>query len=283
MTTHDHRPRHRPHVVIIGGFLTEAFMYEPMRARLLAAGAARVSIAPVHMPDWGALLFGSMGPLLLRGARAIREARAVSPGPVIVVGHSLGGIIARLATCPVPLDSRHAAVAGDIGCLVTLGTPHRFDPRIDWRHAGVRATEHLSRHCPDGYFAPETGYLTVGSASVRPAAKAPVRSWVQVLDRALRALVGETPHVPGDGLVGADRCRMDGVRHIEFDDILHGLFYGPWYGDEVAIERWWPVAIDEWQRALAARTEAAEPMPGAAARRAASVAPPTGRSAVPTD
>jgi pimeloyl-ACP methyl ester carboxylesterase len=255
----------RPHVVIIGGFLTEGFMYAPMRQRLLAAGAARVTIAPVHLPDWVALVFGSMGPLLLRGARAIREARALSPEPVMVVGHSLGGIIARLAICDVPLDGRRAAVAHDVGCLVTLGTPYRFDPRLPWRHAAVRAAAHLSEACPPGRFAPVTGYLTVGARSVPPAGRSPLRSWAQGFNRVLRGLVGETPGVPGDGLIGSDRCRLDDVRHVEFDDILHGLFYGPWYGDTQAIERWWPVAVEEWRRALAAREQADVPATEAAA------------------
>lgn len=243
----------RPHVVIVGGFLTEAAMYRPMRQRLLVAGAERVTIAAIHLPDWAAMALAGMGPLSLRGACAIVEARRAAPDPVIVVGHSLGGLIARLATCPVPLDGRRAAVADDVGCLVTLGTPHRFSPKIPWRHAAVRATEHLDEHCPDGYFAPRTGYLTVGSTLVPPSRRAPVRTSAHLLNRVLRDLVGETPGVPGDGLIDSDRCRLKGVRQMEFDDVLHGLFYGPWYGDAGVIERWWPAAVEEWQRALDAR------------------------------
>lgn len=247
-----------PHVVIIGGFLTEALQYRPMRERLLAAGAERVTIAPIHVPDWGAMGLAGMGPLLLRGARAIREARRASPDPLIVIGHSLGGLVARLATCEVPLDGRRAAVADDIGCLVTLGTPHAFAPRIPWRHAGVRGAEHLARFCADGHHAPETAYLTVGSRFVRAGRRAPTHTVVQLLNGVLRSLVGETPGVNGDGLIGADRCRLDGVRHVELDDTLHGLVYGPWYGDTQAIERWWPAALEEWRGALAARARVRE-------------------------
>ena len=242
-----------PHVVIIGGFLTESFQYRPMRQRLLDAGAERVTIAPIHLPDWAGMGLVGLGPLLLRGARIIREARRASPDPVIVIGHSTGGLIARLATCETPLDGRVARVAADVGCLVTLGTPHALEPRIRWRHAVVRAAEHLARHCPDGYFAPDTGYLTVGSSFVRPGRAAPRQTLVQRLNALLRDLVGETEGVGGDGLVDAQRSRLDDVRHVELDDILHGNVYGPWYGDSVAIERWWPPAVEEWQRALAAR------------------------------
>jgi len=243
----------RPHVVIVGGFLTEAWQYRPMRARLLAAGAARVALAPIHLPDWAAVGLAGMGPLLLRGARAVREARRSSPLPVMVVGHSLGGIIARLATCETPLDGRVAAVADDIGCLVTLGTPHAFDPRIPWRHAAVRAVEHLDAYCPGARFAPRTGYLTVCSTMAPAVRRAPTRNAFHLFNRLLRDLVGETPGVAGDGLIGGDRCRLDGAGHVELDDVLHGVVYGPWYGDDRAIERWWPVAVGEWRRALEAR------------------------------
>jgi hypothetical protein len=242
-----------PHVVIFGGFLIEPFMYRGMREELLERGAARVSIAPVHLPDWAALVFGSMAPLLLRGGRTIREARRASPLPVIVIGHSLGGIVARLAMCEVELDGRRVGAAEEVGGLVTLGTPHRFGPRYPWRHAAVKAAEHLERHCPGACFAPRTGYLTVGSCFVRPARRAPVRSPVQLAHRLLRALVGETAGEPGDGLIGTDRCRLDGAPHIELDDILHGVHFGPWYGDGVAVERWWPAAVEQWRSALAAR------------------------------
>ncbi len=245
----------RPHVVIIGGFLTEAVQYEAMRSRLLERGAGRVGIAPIHLPDWAVMGVAGMGPLMLRGARAIHEARRESPGPVIVIGHSMGGIIARLAMSAQPFDGRRAGVADDVGGLVMLGTPQRFSPRVGWRHAGQRAAEYLERVSPGASFAPRTGYLTVGSTSVRPASQAPTRSALTLLNRALRALVGETPGVAGDGLVGSDRCRLEGVRHIEFTDVLHGVFYGPWYGDAEVIDRWWPVAVEEWQRALAARRQ----------------------------
>ncbi len=224
-----------------------------MRARLLDQGAGGVTIAPIHLPDWAVMGFAGMGPLLLRGARAIREARRAADEPVMVVGHSMGGIIARLALAPEGLDGRCAGVADDVGCLVTLGTPHRFSPRIRWRHPGQRAAEHLDRVSPGAAFRPTTGYLTLGSTLVRPARRPPTSSPLIVLNRVLRALVGETPGVSGDGLVGSDRCRLEGARHLEFDDVLHGLVYGPWYGDAAIIERWWPVAVGEWQAALAAR------------------------------
>jgi hypothetical protein len=247
-------PAARPHVVIIGGFLTEPLFYERMRRRLLARGAGCVSLAPIHLPDWLAMGFAGMGPIMLRGALAIRQARRISPAPLLVVGHSAGGIVARLAMAPQPFEGRQASVAEDVACLVTLGTPYRFDPRLaGWRHAGVRAAEFLERATPGTWFAPRTAYVSVGSRLVAPS---PVRSTMRPGEMAnllTRIAVGQTPGARGDGLVDVARVHLDGARQLVFHDVLHGILGGPWYGDERIIERWWPTALEAWHEAVRAR------------------------------
>ncbi|HZW02084.1 MAG TPA: hypothetical protein VFF55_10995 [Candidatus Deferrimicrobium sp.] len=256
-------PAPRPHVVIIGGFLTEPLFFRPMRERLLQHGAARVSVARLHWPDWLAMGMVGMGPVMLRGARAIRQARRAAPDAVIVVGHSAGGLIARLAMSPEPIDGRYAGVARDVGCLVTLGTPNRFDPVIPgWRHAGVRAAEFLERVTPGAWFAPQTAYVSVGSRLVPPSPIRPSLSFGALGHVVTRVAVGQAPGARGDGLVDEERSRLPGARHLAFDDVLHGTFGGPWYGDAHVIDRWWPLALEAWRGALDARQHA---HPGVAA------------------
>jgi hypothetical protein len=250
-------PAARPHVLIIGGFLTEPLLYERMRVRLLSRGAAHVSMAPIHLPDWLAMGFAGMGPVMLRGALAIRRARRMSPAPLLVVGHSAGGIVARLAMAPEPFEGRRAGVAEDVACLVTLGTPYRFDPRLaGWRHAGVRAAEFLDRATPGAWFAPRTAYLSVGSHLVAPSPVHATAIPAKLPYLVTRIAVGQTPGAWGDGLVDADRVHLAGARQLSFDDVLHGAVGGPWYGDEAIIDRWWPVALDAWREALRARSDA---------------------------
>jgi hypothetical protein len=224
----------------------------------------------VHLPDWLAMSFAGMGPLLLRGALAIRRARRHAPGPIIVIGHSAGGIVARLAMSSESFEGRRAGVADDVGCLVTLGTPYRFDPVVaGWRHAGVRATAFLDRVTPGAWFAPRTAYLSVGSRRVPPSPLRPSLSPGHLGHLVTRLAVGQTPGTHGDGLVDEARAHLPGARHLTFDDVLHGTFGGSWYGDEHVIDRWWPVALEAWQEALAARSA----VPVSAAAPAASTVP----------
>lgn len=242
-----------PHVVIVGGYLTLPLFYRPMRERLLARGAARVSVVPLYWPDWLAATFAGFGPAMLRTARAIRHARARADAPLLVVGHSAGGFVTRLAMSEVPFEGRWVGVANDVGCLVTLGTPHRFDPNI-WRdHPGVRATRFLDRTSPGAFFAPTTGYLTVGSSLMpsTPAASTPVIK--RSIDRIMRTFVGQADRLGSDGIVENQMAQLSGVPHIELRDALHGTLGAPWYGDDRVMDRWWPAAVEAWRGALTAR------------------------------
>lgn len=255
-----HQPA-APHVVIIGGYLTEPIFYRPMRRRLLERGAVSVAIAPLHLPDWLAMFFAGMGPVMLRGARVIRETRRTANAPLLVIGHSAGGIVARLAMAGGTFEGRRVCVsqdlgglAHDVGCLVTLGTPHRLLPPPRYKHhAGVRATEFLALSSPGAHFAPATGYLTVASTRVPPAGQGRSNPAPNLVNHVMRRFVGGVPGRRGDGLVDDEISRLDGARHLVLPDVLHGTLGGPWYGDCRVIDRWWPAAVEEWRAALAAR------------------------------
>jgi hypothetical protein len=49
---------------------------------------------------------------------------------------------------------------------------------------------------------------------------------------------------------------LDGATQLTYEDVRHGMVGAPWYGDDVMLDRWWPVALDLWNAALAARSEA---------------------------
>jgi hypothetical protein len=261
-TDRDHVIRRRkgppepPHVVVLGGYLTEPWMYRRLGQRLLARGAGSVSVAPVHVVDWMAAGFAGLGPLLLRSGLAIRRAhRHAGGGPLIVVGHSGGGILARLAMAPVPFDERHAGVSDAVGCLVTLGTPHGLARApVVVRHPGVTAAAFLDRVTPGAWWAPTTTYLTVASTAVGAAAWNAASRGERLLGAPYRAVVGPIGPHGGDGIVGADLAHLAGALQVTYDDVLHGTVGTPWYGDAAIVDRWWPQAIAQWRLALEARS-----------------------------
>jgi len=249
----------KPSVLIVGGFATVPLNYWPLRRRLLARGAARVDIAPLWTPDWVLAALLGFGSVMLRTGRAIgRTYRAGDRQLIIVVGHSAGGIAARLAMADKPFNDRIADVAEAVGCLVTLGTPHGL-PRLAnrYQHAGHAATAFLDRATPGAYFAPRTSYLTVGGRT--PGAEFPGVAG-ELANEVFSIAVGDETQAMGDGIVPFSAVHLEGAEQLTYDDVRHGMVGAPWYGDDVMLDRWWPVALDLWRAALRARSEAELPV-----------------------
>ena len=241
-----------PSVLIVGGFATVPLNYWPLRRRLLARGAALVDIAPLWTPDWVLAALLGFGSVMLRTGRAIgRTYRAGDRQPIIVVGHSAGGIAARLAMADKPFNGRSADVAEAVGCLVTLGTPHGLARLANrYQHAGHAATAFLDRATPDAYFAPRTSYLTVGGHT--PGAEFPGVAG-ELANEVFSIAVGDETQALGDGIVPFSAVHLEGAEQLTYDDVRHGMVGAPWYGDDVMLDRWWPVALDLWRAALTAR------------------------------
>ncbi len=203
-------------------------------------------------PDWMLASVLGFGLVMRRTARAIAATyRAGGRQPIIVVGHSAGGILSRLAMSPVSFNGRVAGVAEAVGCLVTLGTPHGLGALGNrYRHAGHEAVAFLERETPGAYFAPRTSYLTVGSSFPAGRLGGPVG---RVIDDVFGIMVGDQVEPVGDGIVPVTVVHLAGAEQLTFDDVRHGVIGASWYGDERIIDRWWPTAVELWERALQAR------------------------------
>ncbi len=252
-----------PVVLVIGGFLSSPPMHAGFRRRLLDRGAADVVVAPLWLPDWLLAAYRhDAGRLVTRAGRALLEAgrrSGASPAsrgaPVLVVGHSAGGGLARLLTSPEPFEGRRLGAAGRIGALVTLGTPNHVHPSGDFGgRLSTVATTFLDRVAPGPAFAPTTGYLTVGSrvdVAHRHGDRGERRQ-----HRFYAGLIGPgaPDEIRGDGVVPLECALLHDTPAIVFDDIYHGPG-GIWYGSRRALDGWWPAALETWRAALVARLE----------------------------
>ncbi len=249
----------QPYVLILEGLISPPIAYRRMRQRLLDHGAVGVDLAPVHVHDWILAGLRGFGSLQVRAADAIERAHERGGRrPILVVGHSGGGVLARLAMADAPYRGRATAVSPLVGCLVTLGTPHALHASpTAVRHAGMQLSGFLARHEPGAWHAPTTGYVTVGSDAVRPRAEPGSGSPGHPVDRIRRAFFGRIvgPLLPSgsDGVVSLDWAHLEGATNLTYHDVLHGVVGGPWYGDDAVIDRWWPVVVGAWRRALDAR------------------------------
>lgn len=262
-----------PTVLILGGFLTAPPMYRRFANRLRAHGAAAVVVANVWPPDWLIAGVRGVGPLTTRSGRALHDAwrlsREVSRGaPLLVVGHSAGGITARLLTAREPFPGRRFGAAPLIGAIVSLGTPHRLAAgegigrRIS-EVAGALADEVV----PGAFFAPQIGYVSVASREIRGDPAGTGRERISYV--LYRSVMGgrAVPGIEGDGLVPVPATRLEGARQLVLDHAIHGPSAGrPWYGTDDALDVWWPAALESWRAALSFRagmTAAADPPPTA--------------------
>lgn len=260
-----------PTVLILGGFLTAPPLYWPLRRRLLERGAAAVIIGNVWTPDW--LLAGLRGPraVATRAGRALLEAAAAEAAasrgaPVLVIGHSAGGVLARLLTSDEPFNGRRFGASRRIGAIVSLGSPHHVahGASLGAILGGVGLT-FLDRVIPGAAYAPCIGYVSVGSRAIIGAPGGTGRE--RVAYRLYQGFVSDpdASSIEGDGVVPVRSALLEGAAHLVLDHAHHGQGSGGgWYGDDTGLDAWWPLALDAWRSALRARQAG---LPIAASRR----------------
>jgi hypothetical protein len=253
----------RPHVLIVGGFLTSPPLYRGMRRALERRETASVAVAPIWLPDWLLVPAVGLGPLMRRTAAAVAgRYRAVGRRPLLVIGHSAGGVLARLAMSPEPYERRRAGVGEAVAALVTLGTPHHLvEPSGRRSRVAYAAATYLEATTPGAWFAPRTGYVTVGSRYAEGAATTDPDRRRRTIGRVYAELAGAAARTGwGDGLIPEAAFHLDGARRLTLEGVIHGQSLGArWYGSEEIVDEWWPVAVETWRSALHARAVASTP------------------------
>ena len=253
----------KPTVLVLGGFLTAPPMYRRLAERLRARDAAGVIVANVWTPDWLIAARRGPGAIATRSGRALLEAgrlaSEVSAGaPVLVVGHSAGGLIARILTAAEPLPGRRFGAASRIGAIVTLGTPHLLSKG---EGIGKRLNQVIGQlaetAAPGAFHSPKIGYVSVASRSIRSDPAGTGRERIAYL--LYRSVLGRaaTPGTEGDGLVPVASAMLAGSRQVVVDGAIHGpSSVASWYGTDDALDVWWPAALLAWHEALTHRASA---------------------------
>lgn len=256
-----------PTVLILGGFLTVPPQYRGLAGRLRERGAAGVVVAGVWTPDWLISARRGCGAIATRSGKALLEAWRLSAqvsggAPILIVGHSAGGLVARVLTAPEPLPGKRFGAVPLIGAIVTLGSPHYLahgqgiGRRLNSTVAAV-----ADAAVPGAYFAPRIGYVSVASRAIRSDVEGNGRERVAHL--MYRSVIGRgaVPGTEGDGLVPLAATSLEGARQVVIDGARHGPSMGTWYGSAGPVDIWWPIAVEVWRAALLVRANGAARTP----------------------
>jgi hypothetical protein len=219
----------------MGGFASHDLLYRGLRDALAEIAGQPVWVVKVRSLDWlPSVLPAGWLHLLIKIERTVRRAAQRSAtGRVTLVGHSAGGVMARLYLVPQPFLGHTFNGLEHVDRLITLGSPH------DNRHPlhGGLMSRWIERRYPGAYFSAQVRYTCVAGRLVRgdPQGSPHER-------RAYRFYrgIGKKGDVWGDGLIPVHCALLAGAEQIVLDGVSHFAgFGGPWYGAREVVPRWW--------------------------------------------
>ncbi|MCC6298347.1 MAG: esterase [Anaerolineales bacterium] len=218
-------------IVFLGGFLSVPSIYAGMANELARVSGQKVWVAPARTHHWLTTVTAAGWGLILRILdRTVKKAVATSPtGKVTLVGHSSGGVMARLYLGDKPFQRRVFNGLSFVDTLITLGSPH-------YNHRGGRLRNKVQQMYPDAFFAPQVKYVSVAGKAVqgkRDGAPAERRVF-----GAYQRLCGNGS-AWGDGFVPIESALLRGSKQITLEGAHHyGVKSGLWYGTPRLVEEW---------------------------------------------
>lgn len=219
-------------IVVLGGFLSFPAAYTGMRDALARLSGQAVWVAPVHTGHWLTTVSaaGWAGVLRVLG-RTVQQAAAASPtGQVTLIGHSSGGVMARLYLGDEPFEGERFGGRRWVNTLCTLGSPH-------YNRRGAHLRKLVEARYPGAYFAPQVRYVAVMGRAVEgrrrgtPAERRAAATYAQLTDPGEGWGDGLVPEAAGL-LKGAEVITLPGVHH-------YGLRGERWYGTPEVVAAWW--------------------------------------------
>jgi pimeloyl-ACP methyl ester carboxylesterase len=216
--------------------LSFPILYRSLRDALAEISGQTVSIAPAYSYDW----FPGTGPadwkkVLTKLDRAIRKAANSSPmGKVTLVGHSAGGVLARLYLSPEPLLGRAFRGVRWVEHLITIGSPHDNQSGVMF---GGRMSQWVNERCPGSTFAPQVRYTSVVGRACQGNRRGSFRRRLAYFS--YRGISGRGD-AWGDGIVPIRAAWLDRAQQIVLEGVNHYVGFGrPWYGSPEVIPQWW--------------------------------------------
>jgi len=223
-------------IVIIGGFQSAWPLYLPGARHLEVATGHRAVAVPIMPWHWWTAARQEDATSLLEKLDGTVNwaARRYGVARCTLVGHSAGGLLARLYVADGAVWGRRYRHADRVDAILTLGSPH-------CEHRGTGTGWYLgdaaNQLAPGAPHCDTIAYRAIGGRAVQGRIAGSPRE--QFAYRTYRALGGHGD-VWGDGTVPVPCTRLNGAENVTLEGVGHSLRYGHWYlSSPHVIRRWW--------------------------------------------
>jgi pimeloyl-ACP methyl ester carboxylesterase len=243
----------RQAIIIVGGYNSLWPRYLRLARDLedlSGLQAVAVPLMPWHW--WSAERDRNATNILQKLEKTVRwERHRLQAGHFILVGHSAGGLIARLYLHDQPVWGEVYAGVRCVSEVVTLGSPHCSirEPNSP-QQAGTNwfLVDAANRLVPGTFHSNEVRYYSVAGQYVRGDAHGRFRE--RHAHRFYRLIGDGSGDVWGDGIVPVRCQQLVGAQRLLLEGVCHSPRIGrDWYGGSKAIiRRWWLHVADQVAR-----------------------------------
>jgi pimeloyl-ACP methyl ester carboxylesterase len=231
-------------IVIFGGFLSADWIYFALRDTMADLTGQHVSVVQTRSADWlpSVLQYGWATLLRKLDQEVQAAAQMSSTGKVTLIGHSAGGVLARLYLSPRPFYGDAFGGYQRVAQLITLGSPHHNRGGLT---RGGHMSQWIEQHYPGTAFAPLVKYSAVAGQSLHGNQHGMPRE--RIAYRTYRGISGRGNEW-GDGLVPTSAALLRDAQHITLDGVAHFSMLGDvWYGSETIVPLWWKTSQEQYE------------------------------------
>ena len=223
-------------IIILGGFLSLAAIYKGLSKALSALSDQKVWVVDTRVFDWLPSI-SKVGWFLVLNKldNTVRKAfKNSNLSKATLIGHSQGGVLARLYLRPEPFMGKRFLGMDHIDHLITLGSPHLNQGGL---RRGGQMSRWIEHHVPGSAFSSRVRYTSVAGKYIRGNSTGSLFERFSYRVYKEICTVGDTW---GDGIVPVPSALLPDSQQIILNGVSHySLFGEPWYGSEEVLSLWW--------------------------------------------
>jgi pimeloyl-ACP methyl ester carboxylesterase len=226
----------KPPIIILGGFLSMAAVYRKLRHALSVFSEQKVWVVNTRPFDWLSSI-SKVGWFLVLNKLDITVKKAL-PNSMMskatLIGHSQGGVLARLYLRPEPFMGKRFNGLDHIDHLITLGSPHLNKGGLQRGGYMARWIEH---QVPGSTYSSQVQYTSVAGKFIR--GNSTGSPFERFAFKVYKEICGEG-ETWGDGITPISSALLPGSQHLTLNGVSHYSLLGePWYGSEEVLPLWW--------------------------------------------